>query len=505
MRKENTRFFVILLISLVLLSSVLLMGTRSRKPLELDEIKSSELETLISDKTEVSILEEILLFDGEIPAIDSTEKAIYIPQSLNENSWQGKLYLDGKKPSEKIYLVVPEQDKLGAMADNNHYQICYIDNKASIYQVMDLVVSGLPIMNICNDEMRLYSADNEKIDIEIAEAAIEQRGQTTYHYDKKSYNLKLKENFSLLGLRTDEDWILNALYDDMGLIHNQLSYQVWNEIAATEDWQGNYAANQEYIELLIDGEYQGVYALSERVDKQQLMLSDDDILFKVKGYLQHTGGEAIETKYPEESTFESDALKAVILEHFCEDNEIPLKNSLILLDYDNALDYNIFCNISAAADNSAKNSYLIGRRAQDFYKVCEVPWDCNITWGIKHFVLTKEERIYDTEFKSLVFSVLEKKEPQSVDEDVAKRWFFLREEILTEENLKSILDENFSVLHDSGAYERNYQRWPTVSVNVGEEGEILDAPVSEIWDDSNIYHFVELRLPVLDEYYHQFL
>ena len=144
---------------------------------------------------------------------------------------------------------------------------------------------------------------------------------------------------------------------------------------------------------------------------------------------------------------------------------------------------------------------MVGRRALEFYKIDEIPWDCNITWGIKHFILTNEERIYDTEFKSLVVSSLWERNPEIVGRDLSERWFFLRERVLTEDNLKAILDENFGLLHGSGAYDRNYQKWPTVSVCVGEEGEILGAPVFEIWNDDSIYHYVEKRLEVLDEYY----
>lgn len=473
-----------------------------RELLGIEEIKCNEIEELIAGKDEIFGLSDRLLLNGEKLAYDVKDNAFYVSQSLTEKGWQGRLSLKDRESFEKIYIIAPSEDKKEAMAKNIHYQLCYVDNSKKCYQISDLIVSGMPVMKIDGDDMTLFFAQGKSLCVDSSDVNYEQRGQTTAHYDKKSYNLKIEDGKkSLLGLRTDDDWILNALYDDMGLIHNQLSYQVWNEIAALEKWKGNYAVNQEYVELILDGEYQGVYALSERIDAKQLLMSDEDILFKVKGYPQHGGGDVIFTKQPKEPTFESDSLKAAFLDHFCRDNEIPFENSLILIDYENALDYSLFCQMAAAADNPIKNSYLVGRRALEFYKIDEIPWDCNITWGIKHFILTNEERIYDTEFKSLVVSSLWERNPEIVGRDLSERWFFLRERVLTEDNLKAILDENFGLLHGSGAYDRNYQKWPTVSVCVGEEGEILDAPVFEIWNDDSIYHYVEKRLEVLDEYY----
>lgn len=49
-----------------------------------------------------------------------------------------------------------------------------------------------------------------------------------------------------------------------------------------------------------------------------------------------------------------------------------------------------------------------------------------------------------------------------------------------------MLDEDFAYLHASGAYERNYRRWP--------EG-------MDYWKEDYIYEYVEGRLIWLDTYF----
>lgn len=520
MRKRRVQFLIILLILLVGSLVSLAVCVKVNTILGIKEITEEKLHELTLEKIECDVLGDRLLINGESPAYDTTYKIFYIPQSLEGKSLYGSLSLREKKPSEKLYFVASQKDKKTSIADNEHFQICYIDKEKSVYQIAEIVFSGLPVMSINKNEMSLFSAKKNNVIIDKSEIMYEQRGASTRYYDKKSYNLKLlNEKKSLAGLRTDDDWILNALYDDIGLIHNQLSYELWNEIASLEACKGNYSVNQEYIELVLDGEYLGVYALSERGDTKQFMMSDADILFKVRGYPYDEGRGVIDLKYPKESTPETDSLKNSFMEHFCEDNDIPVENSLILIDYENSLDYSLFCQIATALDNTIKNSFLVGRRTGEYYKLCEIPWDCNMTWGIKNYILTNEESIYDTEFMSLVIRKLYKKNPEKINLDMANRWFYLRESVLSEDNIKSVLDENFSVLHDSGAYERNYQKWPTVSVSTGEKSgssgvsfsdigdgqSRMTAYVSEIWDDESIYWFVEKRLEVLDDYYGQFL
>ena len=98
---------------------------------------------------------------------------------------------------------------------------------------------------------------------------IEFRGNSTQGFDKKNYSIELWTNAGadtsaiLLGLPKEEDWILHASHVDKTFIRNALSYNIWREI-------GYWAANTKYVELVIDGDYRGLYILMEK-NKRDLL------------------------------------------------------------------------------------------------------------------------------------------------------------------------------------------------------------------------------------------
>ena len=86
------------------------------------------------------------------------------------------------------------------------------------------------------------------------------RGNSTFTYaEKKSYQIKLETASDLL--QTDENvktWVLLANYFDATLMHDKL----FKDLAA--DLQMPYTASCDWVSLYYDGEYRGVYLLSEK-------------------------------------------------------------------------------------------------------------------------------------------------------------------------------------------------------------------------------------------------
>lgn len=60
-----------------------------------------------------------------------------------------------------------------------------------------------------------------------------------------------KCNKNLLGLRDDDDWILNALYADNTQIRDQLCVDLWNEVGAKDQLYGyNYGVLLPWLKYL---------------------------------------------------------------------------------------------------------------------------------------------------------------------------------------------------------------------------------------------------------------
>ena len=90
---------------------------------------------------------------------------------------------------------------------------------------------------------------------------IELRGQTSQSiFDKKSYAFETWDlnnddlSVPLLGFPKESDWILHGAFSDKTMIRNVLIYELSNQI-------GMYASRTKYCELVLNGEYQGVYVL----------------------------------------------------------------------------------------------------------------------------------------------------------------------------------------------------------------------------------------------------
>lgn len=94
---------------------------------------------------------------------------------------------------------------------------------------------------------------------------IEVRGSTSQDLPKKGYGLTTLQpdnvatnNVSLLGMPKENDWILNGLAFDPSLIRDYLSYNLARQI-------DDYAPRAVYCEVIINGEYAGLYLLEEKI------------------------------------------------------------------------------------------------------------------------------------------------------------------------------------------------------------------------------------------------
>ena len=94
---------------------------------------------------------------------------------------------------------------------------------------------------------------------------IEIRGSSSQTLPKKGYGLTTlkadntsNNNVELLGMPSENDWVLNGIAFDPSLIRDYLSYNLSRQI-------GNYATRTAYCEVMINGEYKGLYILQEKI------------------------------------------------------------------------------------------------------------------------------------------------------------------------------------------------------------------------------------------------
>lgn len=93
---------------------------------------------------------------------------------------------------------------------------------------------------------------------------IKGRGNSTWHYPKKPYQIKLTEKADLLetgeSAERESTWILLANYIDESLLRNQISF----DLAA--EFKLPHTPHCTSVDLYYDGEYRGVYLLVEKTE-----------------------------------------------------------------------------------------------------------------------------------------------------------------------------------------------------------------------------------------------
>lgn len=97
--------------------------------------------------------------------------------------------------------------------------------------------------------------DGRKLD-----TRIRGRGNSTWTMPKKPYRLKLDESTPLYGMPAEKDWALLANYSDKTLLRNEVAFCVAKLL------EMEYVPRSRYVEVELNGEYQGLYQLTEHVE-----------------------------------------------------------------------------------------------------------------------------------------------------------------------------------------------------------------------------------------------
>ena len=87
---------------------------------------------------------------------------------------------------------------------------------------------------------------------------IKTRGNTTFNYPKKPYQIKLEDQKDLLGNGAARTWVLLADYLDSSLLHNRITLDMARYAGM------RYAISSQSVDLYINGNYMGVYLLCEK-------------------------------------------------------------------------------------------------------------------------------------------------------------------------------------------------------------------------------------------------
>lgn len=122
-------------------------------------------------------------------------------------------------------------------------------------------VGGAPIVNTedyVNATIRVVApGGSEEVN---ATTRIRGRGHSTWTMPKKPYRLRLDQATSLAGMPAARNWALLANYSDKTLVRNRLAMDLGDQLGMA------YSPRSEFVEMYLNGAYQGVYELYDHVE-----------------------------------------------------------------------------------------------------------------------------------------------------------------------------------------------------------------------------------------------
>ena len=108
------------------------------------------------------------------------------------------------------------------------------------------------------------------------------RGNSSWGYPKKPYSIKLDSKASLLDIPKTKKYAIIPSYYDGSLMRNYITYKIWQALYGID-----YVPKCEFVDVYLNGEYNGIYLLTERIDieKNKIDIEEADADNLTGGYL----------------------------------------------------------------------------------------------------------------------------------------------------------------------------------------------------------------------------
>ena len=125
------------------------------------------------------------------------------------------------------------------------------------------------------------------------------RGNATWGYPKKPYQIKTENEMNLLGMEYSNTFILLANYRDAAGTRTQLALELGQSFGI------DYSSDCVTVDLFLNGEYKGMYLLAEKVEtgvgRVEIDLSED-VLYEVDNYAANEEFYGFQTSYINSAT-----------------------------------------------------------------------------------------------------------------------------------------------------------------------------------------------------------
>lgn len=345
------------------------------------------------------------------------------------------------------------------------------------------------------------------------------RGGITNGYDKnkRNYHIQFIDTYGqkidrkLFGLRNDNSWILEACQVDMSRVRNRVLTDLWNDFSikpyyVDREPKALTGTRGRFVELILNGEYRGIYCMTEAIDRKQMKLKKYDEnskaihgqLWKSKdwSYAVFMGHDRDKNSYPRTSPVsfnnnseswdqydvkypDFDDVKPTdwstlwnAVNFVCTSSDEDFRNHIAdYFDLPLVIDYYILMETILSSDNHGKNMYFAVYDKEEDKRITFGVWDMDATTGQRwsdsyyHSTIMRPEQDYANYITQNehgdfnLFRRLRLTNANNFNMQVRLRYRDLRQGYLQTESILDRFRQQLAEFKSCGASEREKHKW----------------------------------------------
>ena len=485
----------------------------------------SEPGTFVPFDTQTSYDHEASLYSGGLPEsflIDSLELNTFLVNgenvfavqlhnvSTSSSDMSGNFYLTfGIVDDSEFYSDPPSWFQEPVVHDESNLPLIIIDTYGA--EIPD--EPRIPAyMGIIDNDSGVNQLTDDFNDYD-GHITIERRGNSSQWNDKRPYRFETVDqdgennNVELLGMPEENDWVLYAPWQDKTMIRNVLAYQLSNDM-------GRYASRTRYVELYLNGDYQGIYVLMEKIkrDNDRVNISklnpeeiegDDltggyilkfDWFFtgdNIGGFQSDNDGITYNYHYPKPSDIVPE--QEEYIQNYIDDFENIMLSSNYAdsitgypsrMNVESFVDFILVQELAKNVDAYRLSTYIYKDKDSIDNRLTAGPvWDFNHGFGNCDYGQTWEPENWLLEYNpeggdqmSFWWELLWQDE--NFREKVSDRYSELRSNIFSESHIFEIIDN--SVVDMGESINRNFLKWPVLGIYLWPNFQVFDTYEEEI-------------------------
>ena len=388
----------------------------------------------------------------------------------NSELWKSQVLHQIPLHSEDPLYILIQKNKNKGVSD-------FISSPNIIKKTIDnLILTKIPVIKINTHNNSLdtstYTFTSTKIitkkNDQLILSKMKIRGNTSLSFPKKQFNIIFDEKNKLNDLVLKKNVLISS-YSDKSLLRNKIAIDLFSSFR-------NKNIASQYVHLIINNLYEGVYLITEHPEQQfRKQITDtisSDFLIQIDrgpfdGYLlNNKNGYKIEfindsilnNKHDKIYNFEQ-----YILNHLFEDNQRNISTKY-KINIDSFIDYIILNELSKNIDAYRLSTYLsfINNKVS-----MDIIWDFDLSFGLANynggfnyegFIIESEIKGYIPEFWHTLWN------SKIIQEKLSERYQELRKNILSNKSINNYIENLYKEIKVSAV--KNFEKWEILGQDI---------------------------------------